>query len=300
MRRSAHLAATTLVGVCCATLVFTFSNTSWADTAAGSSDPYSSAIVVEADTNQVLYAEHPDKSVYPASIVKLMTLRVVLDKIEAGELSLDDEVTATAEAARVGGSQVYLAEHEVFTVDDLLYALMIHSANDVAMALALHVGGTKEGFVRLMNDRAVTLGMRDTRFTSPHGLPPSRGKAADVTTARDVAKLARSVVRDPLTLHYSSTLYREFRGGKFDLRSHNDLLKSYEGCDGLKTGYYRLAGFSIAATARRNSVRVIAVVMGSRSSHTRDANAARLMTLGFDRAPELLASAMGPPLPPSN
>ena len=200
----------------------------------------------------------------------------------------------------MGGSQVYLAEKEVFPVDDLLYALMIQSANDAAMALALHVGGTKAGFVDMMNKRASDLGMLDTRFTSPHGLPPSRGQAADVTTARDVAKLARAVVRDPLALHYSSTLHREFRDGKFDLRSHNHLLKSYEGCDGLKTGYYSRAGFSIAATAQRNSVRVIAVVMGSRSSTTRDRNAARLLTLGFERAPELVAAAVGPPLDPSN
>jgi len=301
VRSSAPLVVRTLVGAFLASITLTISNTSWAGSSVSASgDPYSSAIVIEADTNQVLHAENADKPVYPASIVKLMTLRVVLDKIESGELSLDDKVTATAEAARMGGSQVYLAENEVFAVDDLLYALMIQSANDAAMALALHIGGTKAGFVAMMNERAVALGMRQTNFTSPHGLPPSRGGAADVTTARDVAKLARSVVRDPLTLHYSSTLHREFRDGKFDLRSHNELLKSYEGCDGLKTGYYRRAGFSIAATARRNSVRVIAIVMGSRSSHTRDLNAARLLTLGFDRAPELFAAAVGPPLPPSN
>jgi D-alanyl-D-alanine carboxypeptidase (penicillin-binding protein 5/6) len=298
VRRSAPIKAYTLIGACLFTV--TFLNAAWGGSATGSRDPYASAIVIEADSNQVLHAEDADRAVYPASIVKLMTLRVVLDKISAGELSLDDEVTVTAESARMGGSQVYLAEREVFPVDDLLYALMIQSANDAAMALALHVGGTKAGFVALMNRRAVDLGMLATHFTSPHGLPPSRGQSADVTTARDVAKLARSVVRDPLALHYSSTLHREFRDGKFELRSHNELLKSYEGCDGLKTGYYSLAGFSIAATAQRNSVRVIAVVMGSRSKPTRDRNAARLLTLGFDRAPELMAAAVGPPLPPSN
>jgi D-alanyl-D-alanine carboxypeptidase (penicillin-binding protein 5/6) len=290
--------ACAFIGACLVTL--TFLNEALASGETTARDPYASAIVVEADSHQVLHAENADRAVYPASIVKLMTLRVVLDKISTGELSLDDKVTATAEAARMGGSQVYLAEHEVFSVDDMLYALMIQSANDAAMALALHIGGTKAAFVAMMNKRAVDLGMLDTRFTSPHGLPPSRGGRADVTTARDVAKLARSVVRDPLALHYSSTQVRKFRDGKFELRSHNDLLKSYEGCDGLKTGYYGRAGFSIAATAQRNSVRVIAVVMGSRSSATRDRNAARLLTLGFDRAPELVAAAVGPPLPPSN
>jgi D-alanyl-D-alanine carboxypeptidase (penicillin-binding protein 5/6) len=171
---------------------------------------------------------------------------------------------------------------------------MIHSANDAAMALAIHVGGSKDAFVELMNRRAADLGMRATHFTSPHGLPPSRGQSPDVTTARDVARLARDVVRDPLALHYSSTVYHAIRDGKFDLRSHNKLLRDYDGCDGLKTGYYSRAGFSIAATATRNSTRVIAVVMGSRSSSVRDRNAARLLTLGFDRAPEVVAAAQGP------
>ena len=156
VQRSAPFKRCAFVGACLATL--TILSSAWASDGTTARDPYASAIVVEADSHQVLHAENPDRAVYPASIVKLMTLRVVLDKISAGELSLDDKVTATAEAARMGGSQVYLAEHEVFSVDDMLYALMIQSANDAAMALALHIGGTKAGFVALMNKRAVDLG----------------------------------------------------------------------------------------------------------------------------------------------
>jgi len=266
-------------------------------------DPYVGAILVEADTGRVLADDGADRVAYPASVVKLMTLLVVLDRVDAGLLSLREPVTVTAEAARMGGSQVYLAEHEVFTVDDLLYALMIQSANDAAVALAVHVAGSKARFVELMNRKAAMLGMRSTHFASPHGLPPSRGQEPDVTTARDVALLARAVLRHRETTRYTSTRVHPLRDGKFVMRTHNNLLLSFEGCDGLKTGFYSRAGFSIAATAERDGVRMIAVVLGSKSLQVRDSSARRLLTTGFEIAPELFETAnasdepVGPSLP---
>jgi D-alanyl-D-alanine carboxypeptidase (penicillin-binding protein 5/6) len=250
-------------------------------------DPYAGAIVVAADTGRVLFEDAADREVYPASVVKLMNMLVILEQLEAGRIRLDERVVTPAQAARMGGSQVYLAENEVFTVEDLLYALMIQSANDAAMALALHVGGSKEAFVALMNRKAEGLGMTRTRFHSPHGLPPSGGQQPDVTTARDIAILARAVLGYPEVLRYTSAQERPLRGGKFIMRSHNRLLRDVTGCDGLKTGYYSKAGYSIAATAKRDGARVISVVLGSSKSRTRDARAASLIEIGFERLAEL-------------
>jgi D-alanyl-D-alanine carboxypeptidase (penicillin-binding protein 5/6) len=260
-----------------------------ADRSAG--NPYVGAIVVDADSGDVLYADRADTSAYPASVVKLMNFLLVLEDLEAGRLSLNDEVHVTAEAARMGGSQVYLAENEIFTVEDLLYALMIQSANDAAVALAIHVSGSRPAFVERMNDRAKSLGMKSTRFTSPHGLPPSRGQSPDITTARDIAILAREVVARSEALRYTSTHVHKIRDGKFIMRSHNKLLDMVDGCDGLKTGYYWKAGFSVAATAERDGLRVIAVVLGSESSRTRDREAAKLLGRGFELLPEPVEAA---------
>jgi D-alanyl-D-alanine carboxypeptidase (penicillin-binding protein 5/6) len=163
---------------------------------------------------------------------------------------------------------------------------MIQSANDAAMALAIHVGGTRDGFVNKMNARAKELGMTSTRFTSPHGLPPSTGQDPDLTTARDIAKLARALLSRPGAIRYTSTKTYAIRSGQFVMRSHNSLLQSFPGCDGLKTGYFSAAGFSIAATASRGGKRMVAVVLGSDSSNTRDRKTRELLTLGFSLATE--------------
>jgi D-alanyl-D-alanine carboxypeptidase (penicillin-binding protein 5/6) len=252
-----------------------------------SKQPYVGAIVIDQDQGQVLFEDQPDAVGYPASMLKLVTMYVTLDNIQKGAIKLDDMVKVTAEASRMGGSQVYLAENEVFSVEELLYALMVQSANDAAVALAVYQAGTKEAFVELMNQKAQELGMNDTTFTSVHGLPPGRGQQPDRTTARDFAKLSRALIKaHPEALQYTSTDVREFRPTKpFIMRNHNPLLKDFEGCDGLKTGYYRDAGFSIAATAERNGVRVIAVVMGSRNKKERNAKARELLATGLLKAP---------------
>lgn len=244
-------------------------------------NPYASAIVIDAESGEPLFVKNAVTPVYPASVLKLMDLYVILDLVQQGKVNPGDIVTASEEAYGMGGSQVYLDVGEQFTVDELLYALMIQSANDAAVALAEHVAGSKEGFVRLMNEKARELGMTGTMFHSVHGLPPAKGQEPDVTTARDIALLGRALTRMPGALQYTSAVERNFRGTNFVMQTHNSLLKKVPGCDGLKTGYFKLAGYSIAATAQRDGKRVIAVVMGSESKAARDDAAADLIEEGF-------------------
>ncbi|MFE8031701.1 D-alanyl-D-alanine carboxypeptidase family protein [Thiohalocapsa marina] len=247
--------------------------------------PYVSALVVDADTGNVLFEDNADARVYPASVLKLMVLYVLLDRLDQGLLKLDEMVPVTVEAYKTGGSQVYLDPKEQFTVEELLYALMVQSANDAAVALASHVAGSKEGFVALMNQKAEALGMKSTRFHSVHGLPPSEGQEPDVTTARDLAILCRELAKRPDTFKYTGTKSRGFRNDTFMMYNHNKLLTQVPGSDGFKTGYYQAAGFSIAATAKRGGVRIISLVMGSADRKERDAKAMELLGKGFSQVP---------------
>lgn len=250
----------------------------------GWKDPYVGAIVVDASTRAVLHEDNADRTGYPASVVKLMGLLIVLEEIELGTIKPDDKVRVTAEAAGTGGSQVYLKENEMFTVDELLYALVVSSANDAAVALAMHVAGTKSAFIEFMNKRAREIGMTSTRFCSVHGLPPSEGQQPDISTARDIATLSCELLKHPSALRYTSTERRNFREGTratIAMETHNPLLGKVQGCDGLKTGWFRLAGYSIAATACRNNRRVVAVVLGSRDRLTRNGKVGELLARGF-------------------
>jgi len=192
----------------------------------------------------------------------------------------------------MGGSQVYLDPKEQFPVEELLYALMVQSANDAAVALATHVAGSKESFVALMNKKAKELGMKNTHFYSVHGLPPAEGQKVDITTARDFGILCREMAKHPEVFEYTATRVRDFRGGKFVMRTHNHLLESVDGCDGFKTGYFTAAGFSIAATAKRGGRRIIAVVMGSKDRKVRDAQATQLLARGFAMVPAISETAV--------
>ena len=256
-----------------------------------SQSPYLSALVINAETGEVVFDRNSQATAYPASLVKLMMLLVIQEKLEEGSLRLEDRVKATAEAAGTGGSQVYLAENEVFTIEDLLYSLIIQSANDSAVALAVHIAGSTEAFTRMMQARADQLGMTETEFHSVHGLPPSTGQKPDVTTARDLARLALELVRHPDIFRYTSTEYRTFRDGKFDMRSHNNLLGSFDGCDGLKTGFFRAGGYSIVATAQRRGTRFVAVVLGAKQKKERDAAARELLSRAFS------STVLPPPTP---
>jgi D-alanyl-D-alanine carboxypeptidase (penicillin-binding protein 5/6) len=263
-----------------------------------SKNPYSGAIVIDAATGSVLFEDHADAKGYPASVTKLMVLLVILEAVDSRHLKLDEPVTVTAEASRIGGSQVYLKENEVVSVDELLYALIVQSANDAATALAIHFAGSKEAFVGLMNKRAQEIGMTNTVFHSVHGLPPGRGQLPDVSTSRDIAKLCQVLVKKPKALKYTSTIERPFRSDRrepFVMRNHNYLLKQMTGCDGLKTGYFYAAGFSIAATASKSDYRAIAVVLGAENRRVRDAKAKKILSEGLMQ----LVMSSPPSAPPS-
>lgn len=250
-----------------------------------SKTPYIGAIVIDADTGKTLFEDKADVPGYPASTLKLMTLLVIQEQIENNKVKLSDSVKVSVEAYKTGGSQVYLDPKETFPVEDMLYAMMIQSANDASVALAEHIAGSKDAFVKLMNAKAEELGMKDTRFASVHGLPPSAGQRHDVSTARDLATLARELCRHEDVFAYTSATYRQLRAGTpkpFDMRTHNPFLKEkVEGCDGFKTGYTATAGWSIVVTAKRNRRRVIVVVLGSAERKMRDAKARELLNQAF-------------------
>jgi serine-type D-Ala-D-Ala carboxypeptidase (penicillin-binding protein 5/6) len=263
-------------------------------------EPWLGAIVLDAATGKVLYEDHADAKGYPASVLKLMDLLIILEKIEQKQLSLQDQVLVSAKASHTGGSRVWLKEKESFTVDEMLYALMVQSANDAAVALAEKVAGSADAFIELMNRRAKELGMRNTVFHSVHGLPPGKGQEHDITTARDLSILCREVLKHPDTLRYTSVRERPFRpsvaGKTVIMRTHNHLLGHVEGCDGLKTGYIAASGYSIAVTAVRNGQRVIVIVFDSTTLKLRDAKAAELVAKGFAA---LSAAAQGSAQPVS-
>jgi D-alanyl-D-alanine carboxypeptidase (penicillin-binding protein 5/6) len=264
-------------------------------------EAYRSAIVIDAATGNVLFESKADVQNPPASVTKLMTFCVIHDKIQRGELALDTLVVIPAEAAKMGGSEAWLIDKEPVSVEELLNLLMVQSANDAAVALAIHTTGSKEAFVELMNAKARELGMAHTEFHSPHGLPPGRGQEPDLSTARDIALLSRELITKTDILRYSSTRKHQFRhanGVVNDFTNHNHLLGSVPGCDGLKTGWYEKAGYSLAATVQRGGRRIIAVILGSPVRTLRDTVTTQLIERGFAALPPVLppitASAVAP------
>jgi len=243
---------------------------------------FDAAILVDARTCRPLAGKNVDEVRQPASMLKMMTELILLERIDEGELALTDTVTVSGRASRMGGSQVYLKEGERFTVEDLLRALAIHSANDAAAALAEHVAGSIEAFVDLMNYRARDLGMTSSRFQSVHGLPAGRGQSPDLTTARDMALLGCELLKHPQALVWSSQESAPFRGGEFTLYNPNKLVGKFRGLDGLKTGYHGQAGYCVTATAVQKDLRLLSVVMGCPTDRSRAAETTRLLTFGFN------------------
>jgi len=246
---------------------------------------YTSAYVVERSTGRVLYAYDPHTPVPTASMAKMMTSLIVMEEIDAGRLSLEDPVTISARASRMGGSQIYAAENQVFTVETLLAATMVQSANDAATALAEKVAGSNEAFASLMNRRGRELGLEASTFYDPHGLP-SRDGREDVMTARDLAVLGHELMRYPLMREYAETATMPFENATFTsgMTNPNRLLGRYDGVYGIKTGYTGSAGFSITAAARRGDMDVIAVLTGAKTSRGPQSSfelAGRLMDQAF-------------------
>ena len=233
-------------------------------------DPYKAFIVTEASTGNILEGENIHLKWPPASITKLMLVGIVMEKLERGELKLSDNIIVSGKASKMGGSQVYLKEGEVFTLEEMLKAMLIASANDAAYAIAEFVSGSAEEFVELMNQNAKALKMTDTKYHFVHGLPPSKGQQEDISSCHDLAILARQLLKHPKILEWTSIRRAGFRDGKFIMYNSNKLLAKMPNVDGLKTGYYRKAGYSVVATAKKEGLRLIVVVLGSPKARARD------------------------------
>jgi D-alanyl-D-alanine carboxypeptidase (penicillin-binding protein 5/6) len=252
---------------------------------------YKGAILMDATTGKVLFEDRADVVSPPASMAKLMTFAVLHDKLMAGVFTLATPVKITPEDARMGGTQVYLDPRETFSIEELIYAMMIQSANDAAHALARTAGGSVAAFVDLMNAKARELGMTHTTFRTPHGLPPASRRTAegDLTTPRDFALLSRHLLQKTDATKYTSIRLRPFGTGVRQelvaMKNHNNLLGKVGGIDGLKTGYTAGAGFCLSATAQRDSRRVIVVMMGSPESKVRDLKVTELIERGFAALP---------------
>ncbi len=238
-----------------------------------------SAVLMEASTGTVLYRQNSDEALPPASVTKIMTLLLVMEAIDAGTVRLDDTVSVSANAASMGGSQVYLKEGERMTLEDLLKSVVIASANDAAVALAEHIAGSVTAFVKKMNDRAAALGMTATCFENVTGLDDTAEH--HLTSAYDIALMSRALVAHETILQYSSIWMDSIRNGKFGLTNTNRLVRFYQGCTGLKTGSTSKAGFCVSATAERDGLSLICVIMGADSRDARNAIATQLLDWGF-------------------
>jgi D-alanyl-D-alanine carboxypeptidase (penicillin-binding protein 5/6) len=244
-----------------------------------------SAILVEASTGTVIYEKNPDEQLRPASITKIMTLILIFDSLAAGKISLTDEVTTSAYAKSMGGSQVFLEEGEKQTVETMIKCIVVASGNDASVAMAEYIAGSETEFVRQMNERAAGLGMTGTKFEDCCGLTDS---ATHLTTARDVALMSRELItRYPQIRQYSSIWMENIthvtnRGtSEFGLANTNKLLKQFDGCFGLKTGSTSLAKYCLSAAAERNGVELIAVIMAAPDYKARFSEAATLLNFGY-------------------
>jgi D-alanyl-D-alanine carboxypeptidase (penicillin-binding protein 5/6) len=237
-----------------------------------------SAVLMEKDTGEVLYEKNAHEKMEPASVTKVMTLLLVVEAIEAGSITLDDMVTASAHAAGMGGSQIWLEEGEQMSVSEMLKCVTVVSANDCAVALAEYIAGTEEEFVRRMNERAAELGMADTNFTNCTGLLDD---AMHKTCAYDIALMSRELIKHDLIKEYTTIWMDTVRDGRFTLSNTNKLIYYYDGATGLKTGYTSTAMYCLSATAERDGTEYIAVVLHGESSAERFESAKTLLNYAF-------------------
>jgi len=241
-----------------------------------------SAIMIETTTGEILYEKNIDEKYAPASMTKMMSLLLVMEYIEDGGMKLTDRVTVSENASGMGGSQIFLKTGEEMTVNDLLKGVSIASANDAVTALAERVAGTTEEFVNMMNDKAKKLGLSNTHFKNVHGLD----ETGHYSSAYDMAMIAKELVKHQKILDYSSIYedyLREEKKEKVWLVNTNKLVRFYEGADGLKTGYTKEAGYCLTATAKRNGMRLITVVMGESDNSKRNSETMKMLDYGFEQ-----------------
>ena len=237
-----------------------------------------SAILMEKSTGEVLYEKDAHMKVFPASVTKVMTMLLIVEDLEAGKISLEDTVTASARAASFGGSCVYLEEGEQMSVSDMLKCIAVVSANDCAVAMAEHLSGTEQVFVDRMNKRADELGLENTHFTNCTGLFDD---GDHYTTAYDVAVISRELIKHDIIKQYTTIWMDSIRNGEFELSNTNKLVYWYPGCTGLKTGYTSTAMYCLSATAERDGVEYIAVIMRAGSINDRNNDAKALLNYAF-------------------
>ena len=240
-----------------------------------------SAILIEASSGEIIYESNMDEKRAPASMTKMMSLVLIMEEIENGNLKIDEEIKISENAASMGGSQIYLEAGEIMTVNDLLKGICMASANDAVVALAERISGTEEEFVKRMNKKAKELGLTNTNFENSTGLDSDN----HYSSAKDMALIARELVKHDKILEYSSTFedyLRQNTNKKFWLVNTNKLIKTYEGMDGLKTGFTESALYCLTATAKRNNMRLIGVIMGEPTSKERNEEMSSLLDYGFN------------------
>ena len=240
-----------------------------------------SAILMEASTGQILHEADSHARLAPASVTKVMTLLLVMEALQSGTISWNDTVTASASACAKGGSQVYLKEGEQMNMEEMVKSVVVASANDCACALAEHIAGSESAFVEKMNQRAKELGMTDTHFVNCTGLDDSPEAKDHLTSAHDIAIMSRELLKHNDIRKYTTIWMDTVRGGEFGLTNTNKLVRFYEGTTGLKTGYTSSAGYCLAASALRDGMELIAVVMHCKTSPDRFESAKALLSHGF-------------------
>lgn len=259
--------------------------------------PAPSAIVMDAATGTVLYEKNAHQRLAPASVTKIMTLLLVMEALDRGQISWEDQVTASSAAAAKGGSQIYLEPGEQLSMEEMIKSVVVSSANDCAAALSEHIAGSEAAFVEKMNERATALGLKDTHFVNCTGLDDEPNAQEHLTTAYDLAVISRELLRHDRIRDYTTIWMDTVRDGKFGLSNTNKLVRFYEGTTGLKTGYTSSAGHCLAASAKREGLELIAVVLHCDSSLDRFESAKALLNFGFANY-GLLNTEPEAPLPP--
>lgn len=237
------------------------------------------AILIEQNSGQILYGYNVHEKLHPASVTKVMSLLLIMEALDSGKISLDTQIPCSTNAASMGGSQIWLDPRETLSVNDMLKAIAVVSANDCVVALAEYLGGTEEGFVQMMNDKAKELGMNDTTFKNCHGLDEDD----HLTSAYDIALMSRELLtKHPKITEYTTIWTDTLRDGKSALSNTNKLVRNYAGCTGLKTGSTSLALYNLSASATRDELSLIAVVMKAPTAAKRFSNATSLLDYGFN------------------
>ena len=241
-----------------------------------------SALLMDVATGTVLYESNPHEQLAPASVTKVMTMLLIMEAVDSGKISMEDTVTASEAAAAKGGSQIFLKVGETMSVSDMLKSIAVSSANDCACAMAEHIAGSEAAFVEMMNSRAKELGMNDTHFVNCTGLDDGPEAEKHRTSAHDIALMSRELMQNHPDIKKFTTIWMDtVRNGAFGLSNTNKLIRFYPGATGLKTGFTSGAGYCLSATAEREGMELIAVVMGCTTSQERTAACKAMLDYGF-------------------